>query len=190
MSIRFEALSKFLQGNPFFIYICLGGVIITEIPILCCTHVAQKVPTNYILLFLFTLFESFLVAFTTTFYEPKSVLICVCLTLAVVIGLTLFSIFTKTDMTVFGGLLTCFCIILFFLTNIGIFFRSELYQTFINACGVLLFSLYLIYDTQIVIGKNKHLLKTDGYIIGALIIYIDIVSLFIKILALFGKKKK
>ena len=80
--------------------------------------------------------------------------------------------------------------IMLFLSIIGIFYTSAFYQSLINSCGVFLFSLYLIYDTQLVIGKNQKLISTDNYIVGALMIYIDIVSIFIKILMLFGKKKK
>ena len=190
LTIRYDVLKQFLESNPFFIYLCVAGVIFTEIPILCCRSVAQKVPLNYILLLFFTLFESFLVAYTTIYFEPFSVLICAGLTLAVVFGLTLYAIFTKTDLTVCGGTLVTLCMISIILGIIGIFYTSAFYQTLINAFGVFLFSLYLIYDTQLVIGKNKVFLSTDSYIVGALIIYIDIVTLFIKILMLFGKKKK
>ena len=190
LTIRYDVLKQFLESNPFFINLCMAGVIFTELPILCCRSVAQKVPLNYILLLFFTLFESFLVAYTTIYFEPVSVLICAGLTLAVVFGLTLYAIFTKTDLTVCGGTLVTLCMISIILGIIGIFYTSAFYQTLINAFGVFLFSLYLIYDTQLVIGKNKVFLSTDSYIVGALIIYIDIVTLFIKILMLFGKKKK
>ena len=190
LTIRYRVLSEFLISNPAFLYLCIAGALFTEIPIICCQSVAQKVPLNYILLLIFTICESFLVAQTTLYFEPISVLICAGLTLAVVIALTLYAIFTKTDLTVCGGAIAALSIISLILTIIGIFYTSAFYQTLVNAFGVFLFSLYLIYDTQLVIGKNKVFLSTDSYIVGALIIYIDIVTLFIKILMLFGKKKK
>ena len=51
-------------------------------------------------------------------------------------------------------------------------------------------SLYLIYDTQLVIGEKKNFIKMDLYILGAMMIYLDIITLFLKILRLFGTKKK
>lgn len=189
-SIYNQFLNRFMISNPGFNYLCFFGVLFTEIPIICCPSVASKVPLNYVLLLVFTLCESYLVAYMTLIYEPLSVLMCAGITLALVLGLTLYAIFTKTDMTLWGGGLVCLSVIFFILSLIGIFYRSLFYQTLLNCCGLFLFSLYLMYDTQLVIGKNKNLISTDQYIIGALMIYIDIISIFIKILLLLGKKKK
>ena len=189
-SIYNQFLNRFMISNPGFNYLCFFGVLFTEIPIFCCPSVASKVPLNYVLLLIFTLCESYLVAYMTLIYEPLSVLMCAGITLALVLGLTLYAIFTKTDMTLWGGGLVCLSVIFFILSLIGIFYRSLFYQTLLNCCGLFLFSLYLMYDTQLVIGKNKILISTDQYIIGALMIYIDIISIFIKILLLLGKKKK
>ena len=192
--IYFAVTSKhfqyFIASNPALIYLAIAGALLIEIPIICCQSVAQKVPLNYILLLGFTLCESYLLASTTITFEPLSVLMCAGITLAIVIGLTLYAIFTKTDLTVCGGALVSLSIIMIILSIIGIFYSSLFYQTLVNSFGVFLFSLYLIYDTQLVIGKNKNFISTDNYIVAALMIYIDIVTLFIKILLLFGKKKK
>lgn len=189
-SIYNQFLNRFMLSYPGFNYLCFFGVLFTEIPIFCCPSVASKVPLNYVLLLIFTLCESYLVAYMTLIFEPLSVLMCAGITLALVFGLSLYAIFTKTDMTLWGGGLVCLSVIFFILSLIGIFYRSLFYQTLLNCCGLFLFSIYLMYDTQIVIGKNKNLISTDQYIIGALMIYIDIISIFIKILLLFGKKKK
>jgi FtsH-binding integral membrane protein len=189
-SIYNHFLSSFMVSYPGFVYLFFFGALFTEIPIICCPSVASKVPLNYVLLLIFTLCESYLVAYITLFYEPLSVLMCAGITLALVIGLTLYAIFTKTDMTLWGGGIACLAIIFFILSIIGIFYRSLFYQTLLNCCGLFLFSIYLMYDVQLVIGKNKKLISTDQYIIGAMMIYIDIISIFIKILLLFGKKKK
>ncbi len=189
-SIYNQFLNRFMISNPGFNYLSFFGVLFTEIPIFCCPSVASKVPLNYVLLLIFTLCESYLVAYMTLIYEPLSVLMCAGITLALVLGLTLYAIFTKTDMTLWGGGLVCLSVIFFILSLIGIFYSSLFYQTLLNCCGLFLFSLYLMYDTQLVIGKNKILISTDQYIIGALMIYIDIISIFIKILLLLGKKKK
>lgn len=185
-----KVLQAFMISSPGFIYLCVAGAIFTEIPIICCPSVARKVPLNYILLLIFTMCESYLVASTTIYYEPVSVLICAGLTLCIVLALTFYAITTKTDVTMCGGALVSLSVIMIILGIIGIFYQSLFYQTFVNSFGVFLFSLYLIYDTQLVVGKKKNFISTDDYIVGALMIYIDIVTLFIKILLLFGKKKK
>lgn len=54
--------------------------------------------------------------------------------------------------------------------------------------GVILFSMFLMYDTQLIIGGEKSLYKLDleSYVLGALALYTDIVNLFAILLTLFG----
>ena len=158
--------------------------------ILVCTQASQQVPLNYILLIAFTLLEAFMVSFTTIYFDPISVLACAGMTMIIVFGLSMYACFTKRDMTMMGGFLLSFSLILIFLGIIGIFFRSYFYQMFLDSLGVLLMSLYLIYDTQLVIGQKKNFIEMDLYILGAMMIYLDIISLFLKILRLLGRKKK
>jgi FtsH-binding integral membrane protein len=44
------------------------------------------------------------------------------------------------------------------------------------------FGFYLIYDTQLIVGGKRYELDYDDYIIGALMIYIDIIALFVELL--------
>ena len=56
--------------------------------------------------------------------------------------------------------------------------------------GAVIFSLYIVYDTQLMLGgKHKHALSPEEYIFAALHLYLDIVSLFLYILAIFGGSK-
>ena len=50
------------------------------------------------------------------------------------------------------------------------------------ALGVLLFGLYLIFDTQLILGKGRYSLSIDDYILGALVLYVDIIMIFIYLL--------
>jgi len=183
-----EAIIKFMMQNNYIIFFSAISAIIVLL-ILVCGKLTNVVPINYVLLLIFTIFESITVAFVTVFYEPISVLSCAGLSMLIVFGLTMYACFTKRDFTMMGGFLFSCSIILIFLGIIGLFFRSYFYQMFLNSMGVLLMSVYLIYDTQLVIGKNSQLIKLDDYILGALNIYLDIINIFLKILRLLGKKK-
>lgn len=46
--------------------------------------------------------------------------------------------------------------------------------------------LYIIYDTQLILGKGEASLGIDDYIFAAMSLYIDIVQLFMYILQLLG----
>ena len=58
------------------------------------------------------------------------------------------------------------------------------------ALGVLVYSLYLIYDTQLIIGNVGVQYSIDDYCFAALNLYIDIIYLFIRILQLIGGGSK
>ena len=56
-----------------------------------------------------------------------------------------------------------------------------------GAAGALVFSLYLVYDTQLMLGgKHKYALSPEEYIFAALNIYLDVVQLFMYILMIVG----
>lgn len=57
----------------------------------------------------------------------------------------------------------------------------------IYAClGALLFSIYLIYDTQLVIGKGTFSYSLDDAYLAAIQLYLDVINLFLFILQILG----
>ena len=57
--------------------------------------------------------------------------------------------------------------------------------------GVALFSFYLIFDTQLIVGgEDKYaMIGNDDYILGAIILYLDIINIFIYILQILSSSK-
>ena len=56
-----------------------------------------------------------------------------------------------------------------------------------GSIGALIFSLYIVYDTQLMMGgKHKYALSPEEYIFAALNIYLDVVQLFMYILMIVG----
>ena len=56
-----------------------------------------------------------------------------------------------------------------------------------GSVGALIFSLYIVYDTQLMMGgKHKYSLSPEEYIFAALNIYLDVVQLFMYILMIVG----
>jgi FtsH-binding integral membrane protein len=57
----------------------------------------------------------------------------------------------------------------------------------IATLGVIIFSAYLIYDTQLIIGGKTRQYQIDDYILAAINLYLDITRIFIYILAIVGR---
>ena len=56
-----------------------------------------------------------------------------------------------------------------------------------GSLGALVFSLYIVYDTQLMMGgKHKYALSPEEYIFAALNLYLDVVNLFRYVLILVG----
>lgn len=48
---------------------------------------------------------------------------------------------------------------------------------------------YILVDTQLILGGKNKQLSLDNHILGSVILYVDIIGLFLKILQLLGEKK-
>lgn len=181
-----------MQQNWGLLVFAMFGAIFTEIAIICCRKVARKVPNNYIMLFLFTIFETYMIGFICSYYSVSSPGVVVCSgigTAMITIACTLYAFFTKSDFTIMGGLIWMLSMSLLCL---GLFswlfaFNGFIYNAIIALC-ILLFGIFLIYDTQLIVGKGKYKLSLDDYVIGALLIYVDIITIFLYLLQLLGKK--
>ncbi len=79
---------------------------------------------------------------------------------------------------------------LFLVSLVNIFFiRSPLIRMGIAMVMGVVYAIYLLVDTQLILGGKHKNLSMDNYVLGSIIIYSDIIGLFLKILQVLGKKK-
>ena len=172
-------------------------VLVTYIVSICalvCCGMHRKVPTNYILLTVFTVCVSYIVASVSCRYDPILVFEAAALTSAVVVGITVYAYTTKTDFTVCGPMMfimffvfvTASILFVCFSNTIG--FKAANFG--LAVLGAFLFSFYLLCDTQMIIGgKNRrYQISEEDYILAAVILYLDIINLFLEILKALGNR--
>lgn len=71
----------------------------------------------------------------------------------------------------------------------SLFIWSPFLTNLYCSLGVMLFGIYLVVDTQLIVGGNRSFqLSNDDHVIGALILYIDIIQIFLYLLQLLSKK--
>ena len=177
-----------LSSNIIYSLCCITSIVCLLLPLFN-PKIYQKVPTNYIILTIFTLSYSWIIGSLVCQYTFSSVMSSLFLTFVAVITLSIYAFKTKEDYTIFGGtLLICLVLFLFsslLLILVGIPFFN-LISTYL---ALILFSVYLIYDTQLLCGKGKKRFSEDDYILAAINLYLDVVILFTKILSILGEKK-
>ena len=150
-----------------------------EIAIICCKSCSRNVPMNYLLLLMFTVCEAFIFSYITAFCAGESVLMSAGMTVGMTVVLTAYACCTKTDFTTCGGLFFVLSIAMFFLVAFSTFFIfASWWYPVLSAILVVIYGFFLIYDTQLIAGSGSHGLSYDEYIIGALILYVDIMMIF------------
>lgn len=150
----------------------------------CVESLAKSIPINYVLMFAFTFCEAYTVSYiSAAVNDPLLVVQAAFMTAGLVLGLTLYAVTTKRDFTVFAGLLWAVGSIFLIFSLFSVFFGATM-RLIYCALGVALFSVYLIFDTQLIIGgKDRYAqIGEDDYIMGAIILYLDIINLFVFIL--------
>mmetsp|Transcript_17390 Transcript_17390/g.23441 ORF Transcript_17390/g.23441 Transcript_17390/m.23441 type:complete len:172 (-) Transcript_17390:121-636(-) len=164
--------------------------IIPQCMVFCCRSFARKVPTNYILLSVFTLLETFAFMFIVSNYETASVMSAAGMTVGMTLAITIYAWRTKTDFTAMGGFFLCLFIGMLMLSFCSLFFSfASWWHPVVAAITVVCYGLYLIFDTQMIAGGRSHQLSMDDYVIGAMLLYTDIMMIFLELLKAFGDKK-
>lgn len=155
----------------------------------CVESLRRKTPLNYIMLSIFTLAESYVVACSTARFNPADVLLAVIVTTVVCVGLTIFAFQTKWDFTVMGGMLFVCLLLLMLFGIIAMFFPGRIVMLVYSSMGAILFSFYLIYDTQMMMGgTHKHSISPEEYVFAAITLYLDVINIFLYILSIIGSK--
>jgi len=148
---------------------------------------SREVPTNFILLGCFTFCESILVGTVVTFYDKSVVIEAFVLTAGVTVALTMYTLQSKRDFSSWGAALFSVLWILILTSFMQIFFfQSELVDRAMAVAGAVLFSLFIIFDTHMIMHK----VSPEEYIHASINLYLDIINLFLHILRILGESRK
>jgi FtsH-binding integral membrane protein len=132
-------------------------------------------------------------------YEFGSILYVLGLTAVIFLIMAVYGAVTRRDMTRIGSMCLFGLIGIILASIFNLFMRSEALDYFISYAGIIIFIGLTAYDTQRI--KNKYLYDTSygaddnsdyiqkHAIFGALILYLDFINLFLKLLRIMGKRK-
>lgn len=137
---------------------------------------------NMILLSAYTICQGFLVGIVSSFYQVDEVVYAIGITCAIVFGLTIYATTTKEDFTMKGGMMLSAIMALSIGSLVSIFYRGEFFNFILACAGAAVFSMYIIYDLQMIIGDKKLNISPEEYIFAALNLYVDIIRIFMELL--------
>jgi len=96
-------------------------------------------------------------------------------------GLSMFAMNTKRDFTTMGKMLFIALIVVVVASLLNLFFHSPMMQLVIASVSAILFSFFILYDTQNVMqGNYSHPIE------GAIALYLDFFNLFVSLLQILG----
>lgn len=96
-------------------------------------------------------------------------------------ALSIFAMNTKRDFTTMGKMLFITLIVVICASLLNLFLQSGLMQLVISSVAAILFSFYILYDTQNIIrGNYAHPIE------GAVALYLDFINLFASLLQILG----
>lgn len=105
-------------------------------------------------------------------------------------GLALYALTTKRDFTAAGALLFTCLLSLLLAGFVGLFVRTSALNLLLGGAGAVLFSCYIVYDVQMLLGgSHKFSVSPDEYVFGAIAIYLDIINLFLHILRMLNASR-
>jgi FtsH-binding integral membrane protein len=188
-----STIQPFITNNMWLMWVSLAVSISCLFIFACFPSLMRKFPVNYVILFLFTATQGLFIGMICSRYSVNSVLIALGTVTGVTLALTLFAIQTKWDFTGWGPYLLVALLVLMVFGFIIAFFPGNGTATKVY-CGIgcLIFSLYLVYDTQLIVGgeNRKFQFSVDDYAVAAIALYVDIIQLFLMILTLFGGSRQ
>lgn len=171
-----ESLSHWALLNTWAFYTCM---VLSLVTMFAAYYKARDYPVNLVFLSLFTLTEAYTVGFVTALFDTNIVVQAFAITVAVFLGLTFIATFSKYDFTKWQGYAFAGVFFLLGLGMVQLFVPfSSTMELLYSGAGALIFSVYILIDTQLIMS---HFYPEDE-VIAAINLYLDVINLFLYIL--------
>uniref|UniRef100_I3KSM7 Protein lifeguard 2 n=1 Tax=Oreochromis niloticus TaxID=8128 RepID=I3KSM7_ORENI len=181
-----EPVRFFIQTHPGLYSASYLMFLATYIALSCCGDLRRQFPWNIILLVLFVS--------NMHFYNTKSVVLCLGITALVCLSVTIFSFQSKIDVTSCQGVLFSLCMVMLICAIAICVVVPFGYVPWLHATyaviGAILFTLFLAFDTQMLLGNKRYAISPEEYIFATLSLYLDIIYLFSFLLQIMGEGRE
>ncbi|AWP03691.1 putative protein lifeguard 1-like [Scophthalmus maximus] len=155
---------------------------VVAITLSSCKSVSRRHPWNIVGLVVVTLSMSYMVGTIASFHDTTAVVITIGATLAITLAIIAFSAQTRYDFTICYGVLLILAVDLIMFCVFCTFYYSYVADVAYGCLGALLFSLFLLVDCQLMMGAMSYRLDPEEYVNAALMLYLDVVLIFLYLL--------
>ena len=187
------AIQQVIFGNQFVFF----GMIIAEIALVLGLSAAinkLSALTATIMFLVYSVLNGALLSTVFLVYEMGSIATVFFITAGTFGAMAVYGTVTKTDLTKVGNICFMALIGIIIASIVNIFLKNGMMDMIISIIGVLIFVGLTAYDSQKIKAMlwNAEVNDTTQKlaVLGALTLYLDFINLFLKLLALFGKRKE
>ncbi|CAG0918239.1 unnamed protein product [Notodromas monacha] len=211
----YSILSLQLLTTSAFIAMFVFNVVFfaTYLSLVCVPSLRRNHPANLIVLGIFrfsqvlvrsermglhcvvTLAMSFMIGAISAFHNVADVFLAVGMTAGVVVLLTLLATTTKVDVTGMGMYLFVagLVVLVFGVATMIVYYVDQdahrIMSVVYGGLTALLFSMYLVFDVQQIMGGRKIELSPEEHIYAAITLYLDIIYIFLGLLQIISRTK-
>ncbi|KAL1462285.1 hypothetical protein WDU94_014134 [Cyamophila willieti] len=165
-----QGLKEFVLTNIAFFWTMNLLAFFLLMMLACYQELRRSYPLNFIFLSIFTIVQGITLGSVTVFFDAEQILYAVAITAIICLAITIFAFQTAL---------------------VVIFFPSKTLVFLMGCAGAVLFSLYLLYDTQLMIGgQHQYNISPEEYIFAALNLYVDIIQIFLSILQIMSSSQE
>jgi FtsH-binding integral membrane protein len=193
VSSKYEPVSKLMYENA---WIILGLLIFEFIAVGVLIKLINRmsVPVATLIFVVYSVLNGITFSLIFLIYTEDSIALTFFVTAGTFGVMSVFGYLTKTDLSKWGNLLFMGVIGLCLSGFANWYLKSEILHWITTVVGILIFVGLTAHDTQKI--KNANIIGNEGSdddhresIIGALILYLDLINLFLYILRIFGRRK-
>ncbi|XP_060531289.1 protein lifeguard 3-like [Cylas formicarius] len=173
---------NFVRTNIPMFWIMVALQMILFIALTCYQNIRKTFPTNFVVLFLFTIAMTYLCGTITAYFSTKIVMTSLASTGLICVLVTLLAFQTQFDITKWSFILALAALVLTIFGIVTIIVIIITHSTIIwlvySALVTVMFTIFLLYDTQCIMGGRRVEISPEEYIFGALTLYTDIILIF------------
>ena len=179
ISLMYDSINQFQINNTWILILSITVIISSLIISKCYDNIFSHYTLSYSLFSLFTISQAYTVSFICVISNPNLVIMIVFMTFATNCALTLFCEISKKELSTFGSMFFCTSISIILFVIFVFMTDNSLTLILISSLWVIVYGMYIIYDSLLILGNKENKLMKNDYIKAIFLFYTDIFSIFI-----------
>lgn len=144
-------------------------------------ELGRRFPLNWIVLFIFNALSCCFLSGIFCLTDTKSIVTSFGIVIAMCISITIYSFACKDDFKVCGGILFAFCGIAGAFVFLAILYPIRRLTLIAVAPLCMLYSIYLVYDTKLMVSSRDLAYQVDDYISASVILFWDFLKMLFQL---------